>query len=105
MAICPFKLLPVHKSDRWRQHLGEAGAFDGLKALACAADLFPATVELHRSPAARFDLEEVMLVADEGAAQHNILVVKLDAHDTLANAGQDGNVADREVDDSAFLRG
>src|SRR5262249_2172997 len=57
--------------------------------------------ELHRAAAGGFEHELVEATAHQGAADASVAFLQLDAHDALADAGQDVDVVDLKVDDVA----
>src|ERR1019366_1329718 len=72
---------------------------DRLEALAAAAYRLMPAGELQHFAAGGLDLQHLALARDERAAQALVVIVELDADDALADAGEDIDFVDREVDD------
>src|SRR5207249_5009796 len=100
VTILPLDLLPVHQFNRRGHNAHKARSLHRLEALAAARGhviLVPA--EFHRPAAAGLQHQLVEAAAHQRAANAGVAFLQLDAHDTLADAGQDIYIVDLEVDD------
>src|SRR6185437_12324448 len=96
------QLLPVHQFDRRRNQPSEVGADARLLPLAAAVlSLNRPGSEVLRLAALRFHGQLGEAAANQHAAETLIVVVQLNAHHALADAGQDIYLVDGEVDEVA----